>query len=193
MMKEPVSNKQANSENLPEDGRKRHVRKWLDRKMRQWSGRGIVGGLGSSLMALPALGQASIEDLYAFQFAETIPGVRSAKLLKNGDVLLKMADGRSLIVAAENVQVLDGGAIMIAEGVVAEIAQFSLAAEAGGAATGGLGGAGAVLGGVGLAGAAAAGGGGGGDEPLPQVRHRHPLPLLPTRHHPRLPRLKYPA
>lgn len=150
-----------------DNGRKDHIRRWIDGKIRRWAGRGIAGGLGSTLMALPALAQATIEELYAFQFAETIPGVQSVKLLKNGDVLLKMVDGRMMIVAAENVQILDSGAIMIAENAVSEIAQFSLAAEAGGtaAAGGGISGVGAALGGLGLAGAAAAGaGGGGGDD-----------------------------
>lgn len=160
-----------------DSGRKNHIRQWIDGKMRRWVGRGIAGGLGSTLMALPALAQATIEELYAYQFAETIPGVRSVKLLKNGDVQLKMADGSTMIVAAENVQVLDSGAIMIAENAVAEIAQFSLA-EAGGAAAagGGISGMGAALGGLGLAGAAAAGaGGGGGDDAELTV----PTPVTP--------------
>ncbi len=167
--------KAPESQSHPGADRKQHIRQWIDGKMKRWAGRGLAGGLGSTLMALPALSQATIEELYAFQFAETIPGVQSAKLLKNGDVLLKMADGRSLIVAAENVQILDSGAIMIAEATVAEIAQFSIA-EAGGAAAGGISGAGAALGGLGLAGAAAAaggGGGGGGDD-------TEPAPTAPT-------------
>ncbi len=175
-----------NSElNTPDTERKKHIRQWIDARLRKWAGRGAAGGLGSVLMALPALGQATVEELYAFQFAETIPGVKSAKLLKNGDVLLKLNDGRTLIVAAENVQVLDSGAIMIAEEAVAEIAQFSLAAEAGGAAAGGMGSAGAILGGIGLAGAAAAGagGGGGGGDDSPAVvptPNPSPTPSYPT-------------
>ncbi|MEX0279480.1 MAG: Ig-like domain-containing protein [Ruegeria sp.] len=167
--------------------RKQQVRQWISARMRKWSGRGAAGGLGSVLMALPALGQATVEELYAFQFAETIPGVKSVKLLKNGDVLLKMADGRTMVVAAENVQILDSGAIMIAEDAVAEIAQFGLAAEAGGAAGAGIGSAGAVLGGIGLAGAAAAGGGGGGggddDSPVvtpPPPPDPNPVPSYPS-------------
>ncbi|WP_377194140.1 beta strand repeat-containing protein [Ruegeria meonggei] len=169
MTKEPEFNT-APSGDQTEPERKQKIRQWIDGKLRRWTGRGLAGGLGSTLMALPALAQATIEELYEYQFAETIPGVRSVKLLKNGDVLLKLADGRTVVVAAENVQVLDSGAIMIAEEAVAEVAQFSLAAEVGGAAAGGFGGTGAVLGGLGLAGAAAAGGGGGGgggDAPAP--------------------------
>ncbi|MCA0928188.1 Ig-like domain-containing protein [Ruegeria profundi] len=155
----------------PDFERKQKIRQWIDGKMRRWAGRSIAGGLGSTILALPALAQATIEELYAFQFAETIPGVRSVKLLDNGDVVLKLADGRKMVVAAENVQVLDSGAIMIAEGAVSEIAQLSLA-EAGGAAAAAAGGVSAAtvaLGGLGLAGAAAAaagggGGGGGGDD-----------------------------
>ncbi|WP_254055675.1 Ig-like domain-containing protein [Ruegeria sp. EL01] len=161
MTKAPDSNSHLSDDQQGTE-RKDHIRRWIDGKLRRWTGRGIAGGLGSTLMALPALSQATVEELYAFQFAETITGVRSVKLLKNGDVELHMADGRTLIVAAENVQILDSGAIMIAEEAVAEIAQFSVA-EAGGAAAGGIGGAGAALGGVGLAGAAAAAGGGGSD------------------------------
>ncbi|MES0824999.1 Ig-like domain-containing protein [Ruegeria sp. SCP11] len=158
--------------------RKQNIRQWIDSKMRRWVGRGLAGGLGSTILALPALAQATIEELYAFQFAETIPGVRSVKLLDNGDVLLKLADGRKMIVAAENVQVLDSGAIMIAEGVVSEIAQFSLAEVGGAAVAGGLSGTTAALGGLGLAGAAAAAGGGGGggggdDEPAPALTPSH--------------------
>ncbi|MDX1742499.1 MAG: Ig-like domain-containing protein [Ruegeria sp.] len=168
MTKEPYSQITPNDVQ-PDFERKQKVRQWIDGKMRQWAGRGIAGGLGSTILALPALAQATIEELYAFQFAETIPGVRSVKLLDNGDVLLKLTDGRKMVVAAENVQVLDSGAIMIAEGAVSEIAQLSLA-EAGGAAaaaTGGVSAATVALGGLGLAGAAAAaagGGGGGGDD-----------------------------
>lgn len=153
--------------------RKQSIQRWIKDKTRKWAGRGVAGGLGSTLLALPALAQATIEELYEFQFAETIPGVRSAKLMKNGDVLLTMSDGKTMIVAAENVQVLDSGAIMIAENAVAEIAQFGLVAETAGAASaaGGLGGMGAVLGGLGVAGAAAAAGAGGGggsnDSPAP--------------------------
>ncbi|WP_239344633.1 Ig-like domain-containing protein [Ruegeria sp. Ofav3-42] len=157
-------------------GRKEHIRRWIDGKMRRWAGRGIAGGLSSTLMALPALAQATIEELYAYQFAETIPGVRSVKLLKNGDVLIKMANGSTMVVAAENVQVLDSGAIMIAENIVAEIAQFSLAEAGGAAAAGGsISGIGAALGGLGLAGAAAAGSGGGGDDAEPA----RPTPTYP--------------
>lgn len=177
MTKDHDSNRHANN---PVTGveDKAQIRRWLDDKMRRWAGRGLAGGLGSTLMALPALGQATIEELYAFQFAETIPGVRSVKLLKDGDVLVKLANGKSMIVASENIQILDSGAIMIAEDIVAEIAQFSLAAEAGGAAAAsGIGGVGAAaLGGLGLAGAAAAaggGGGGGGDDPAPAPTYPH--------------------
>ncbi|WP_170384434.1 Ig-like domain-containing protein [Ruegeria atlantica] len=161
----------------PDFERKKNIRKWIDGKMRRWTGRGIAGGLRSTILALPALAQATIEELYAFQFAETIPGVRSVKLLDNGDVLLKLADGRKVIVAAENVQVLDSGAIMIAEGVVSEIAQFTLVEAGGAAAAGGISGATAALGGLGLAGVAAAAGGGGGgddDEAAPSPTPSHP-------------------
>ncbi|WP_254443360.1 beta strand repeat-containing protein [Ruegeria arenilitoris] len=168
MTKEPES-KINPAADQPDFERKQNIRRWIDGKMRRWAGRGIAGGLGSTILALPALAQATVEELYAFQFAETIPGVRSVKVLDNGDVLLKLADGRKLVVAAENVQVLDSGAVMIAEGVVSEIAQFSLAEAGGAAAAGGISGAGAALGGLGLAGAAAAagGGGGGGDDAAP--------------------------
>ncbi len=177
MTHKPEANPQSPTDPSDAD-RKTQIRKWIDSKVRRWAGRGIAGGLGSTLMALPALAQATVEELYAFQFAETLPGVRSAQLLKNGDVLLKMTDGRTLVVAAENVQVLDSGAIMIAEEAVAEIAQFSVAAEAGGAAAaGGISGAGAALGGVGLAGAAAAAGGGGGESSDPAPA---PAPTYPS-------------
>ncbi len=181
MTKEPES-KINPAEDQPDFERKQNIRRWIDGKMRRWAGRGIAGGLGSTILALPALAQATVEELYAFQFAETIPGVRSVKVLDNGDVLLKLADGRKLVVAAENVQVLDSGAVMIAEGVVSEIAQFSLAEAGGTAAIGGISGTGAALGGLGLAGAAAAagggGGGGGGDDdaaPAPPPAPSHPV------------------
>ncbi|WP_254447198.1 Ig-like domain-containing protein [Ruegeria sp. HKCCA0235A] len=176
MTKAPEANNRPAADSTDGD-RKSQVQQWINGKLGRWAGRGAAGGLMSTLMALPALSQATIEELYAFQFAETIPGVRSAKLLKNGDVLLKMADGRTMIVAADNVQVLDSGAIMIAEEAVAEIAQFS-AAEAS-AAAGGISGAGAALGGLGLAGAAAAAGGGGGgsgDSPEPVAPAPKPQP-----------------
>ncbi len=68
-----------------------------------------------------------------------------------------------MIVAAENVQVLDGGAIMLADEAAGQIAQFAAVAETGAAAAaaGGVSGTGIALGGLGLAGAAAAAGGGG--------------------------------
>ncbi|GAA6160073.1 hypothetical protein NBRC116589_22470 [Ruegeria sp. HU-ET01832] len=175
MTKEPES-RTPTHELQADAAYKSKLQKWIDRKMRRWAGTGLAGGLGSTLLALPALAQATVEELYAFQFAETIPGVRSVKLLKDGDVVLKLANGQTIVVAAEKVQILEGGAIMIAEDAVAEIAQFSLAAEAGGAASaGGISGVGAALGGLGLAGAAAAGagGGGGGDSAPP------PAPTYP--------------
>ncbi len=175
MTKNPES--PIHSTETPADSdRKSFVRRWIDGKMRRWAERSIAGGIGSSVLALPVLAQATSEDLAAFQFVETIPGVRSVKQLDNGDVLLRLADGRKVVVAAENVQVLDSGSIMIAENAAAEIAQFSLVAEAGGAAAaGGISGVGAALGGLGLAGAAAAAsGGGGGDDSTPP-----PAPSFP--------------
>ncbi len=175
MTKEPESRTRTH-ELLADAADKSKLQKRIDGKMRRWAGTGLASGLGSTLLALPALAQATVEELYAFQFAETIPGVRSVKLLKDGDVVLKLANGQTIVVAAEKVQILESGAIMIAEDAVAEIAQFSLAAEAGGAASaGGISGVGAALGGLGLAGAAAAGagGGGGGDSAPP------PAPTYP--------------
>jgi hypothetical protein len=179
MTKEPESKINPAVEQ-PGFERRQNIRQWIDGKMRRWAGRGMAGGLGSTILALPALAQATVEELYAFQFAETIPGVRSVKVLDNGDVLLKLVDGRKLVVAAENVQVLDSGAVMIAEGVVSEIAQFSLAEAGGAAAIGGISGTGAALGGLGLAGAAAAaggGGGGGGDDDIAPAPAPAPVPV----------------
>ncbi len=164
MTKDTVPGDTQKHENQPDNGRGQHVRNWLAQKVGKWAGRGVAGGLGSTLLALPVLAQATDAELDAYQFADAIPGVQSAKLLPNGDVLLKLADGRSAVVAAENVRILPNGAVMIADAAAAEISQFAVAAEAGGAAAGGASGAGAVLGGVGLAGAAAAGGGGGGGD-----------------------------
>lgn len=183
------SQKASLADKAPETGNEITARHLIEKQLRKWAGRGFAGGLVSTLLALPALAQASREDLGSFQFAEVLPGVRSVKLLENGDVQLKMLDGRTIVVAAEDVRVLDGGAIMIAEGVAVEIAQFAAAAEAaaaGAAAGGGVGAAGAVLGGIGLAGAAAAGGGGGGDEspepsptPAPEPAPE-PAPVTPS-------------
>ncbi len=187
MSKEPLSNNISTSGDASEVSRARFIRKWIDGKLQRWAGLGVAGGLGSTVLALPALAQATDAQLEAFQFAETIPGVRSVKLLANGDLQLKMADGRTVIIDAENVQVLDNGAIMAADAVVDDVSQFSAAAETAGAtavAGGGLGGMGAVLGGLGLAGAAAAaaGGGGGGsddDTPPPSVTPTPPQPPAP--------------
>jgi hypothetical protein len=118
MTKEPES--RTRTHELQADAAdKSKLQKWFDGKMRRWAGTGLAGGLGSTLLALPALAQATVEELYAFQFAETIPGVRSVKLLKDGDVLLKLANGQTMVVAAEKVQILESGAIMIAEDAVA--------------------------------------------------------------------------
>ncbi len=163
MTKEPVSNKDATVDGLPDAERTKHIRGWLDDKLQRWAGRGLIGGLGSMLMALPALAQATSAQLDTFQFVDAIPGVRSAKLLANGDVQLKMMDGRTLVVDAEDVQILDNGAIMVADEAASQIAQFGAAAEAGAAATASsISSTGLVLSGLGVAGAAAAAGGGGG-------------------------------
>ncbi len=171
MTKETGTNTVLNSEDWQSSERKRHIRTWIGGKLGKWSGRGLMGGLGSTLLALPALAQASSAELEAFQFVSSIPGVRSAKLLPNGDVQLKLADGRTVVVAAENAQVLENGSLMIADDAAAQIAQLSAVAEAGGAAAtaGGISSTGLVLGGLGVAGAAAAagGGGGGGDDARP--------------------------
>ncbi|KIC40497.1 hypothetical protein RA27_11945, partial [Ruegeria sp. ANG-R] len=148
MTKNTVSANKSIADAQPDAQRKRHIRQWIDKKLQRWAGRGLAGGLGSTLMALPALAQATDEQLATYQFAEAIPGVRTVKLLSNGDVQLKLADGRTVIVAAENVQVLENGTIMVADEAVGEIAQFGLAAEAAGAtaAAGGVSGAGLALG-----------------------------------------------
>ncbi len=164
MTKDTVSTDNSTADAGPDARRKRHIRQWIDKRLQKWTGRGLAGGLGSTLMALPALAQATDGQLEAYQFAEAIPGVRSAKLLSNGDVQLKLADGRTVIVAAEDVQILENGTIMVADEAAEQITQFSAAAEAAGAtaAAGGVSGTGLALGGLGVAGAAAAGGGGGG-------------------------------
>ncbi|EEE36140.1 conserved hypothetical protein [Rhodobacteraceae bacterium KLH11] len=164
MTKNTVSTENSTTSGQPDAQQKRHIRQWIDKKLQRWAGRGLAGGLGSTLMALPALAQATDEQIEAFQFAESIPGVRSAKVLSNGDVQLKLVDGRVILVTAEHTQILDNGSIMIADEVVGEIVEFSVAAEAAGAAAagGGVSAGGIALGGLGLAGAAAAGAGGGG-------------------------------
>ncbi len=165
MTKDTVSTSKSTTDAWPDAQRTRHIRKWFDKKLQRWVGRGVAGGLGSTLFALPALAQATDEQLASHQFAESIRGVRVAKLLSNGDVQLKLTDGRTIVVSAENVQILENGTIMVADEVVGEIAQLGLAAEAAGATAataGGVSGAGLALGGLGIAGAAAAGGGGGG-------------------------------
>ena len=164
MTKESVSIKDPAMDYLPDAGRARHVRRWLEDKLKRWAGGGLFGGLGTMLLALPAFAQASSDQLAEFQFVESIPGVRSVRQLPNGDVQLKLIDGRVVIVAAEDVQILENGAIMVADDAAAQIAQFAAAAEAGAAAAtaGSVSGTGIALGGLGLAGAAAAAGGGGG-------------------------------
>ncbi|MGV6804272.1 MAG: Ig-like domain-containing protein [Ruegeria sp.] len=158
----PVSTHAPANNNSPDAGHAQRIQKWIGARLRKLAGHGILGGIGSALLALPALAQATDQELDDFQFAEILPGVRSVKLLANGDAQLKLADGRIILVPAEEVHVLENGAIMIAEDIAVEIAHFAVAAEAAGAsaaAGGGVGTAGAVLGGLGLAGAAAAGGG----------------------------------
>ncbi len=161
MTRDTDSTEIQTAESAPGNGR---VQRWVNKRFQRWVGRGLLGGLGSTLMALPALAQATDGTLDAFQFAEAIAGVRSAKLLPSGDVQLKMMNGRTLIVSTEDVHILDNGAIMIADDAAMEIAQFAAAAEAAAAtaAGGGVSGAGLALGGLGVAGAAAAAGGGGG-------------------------------
>ncbi len=160
-MGSPVSNSKNQTE-VPAGGpRVSYLRQWIKNRLHRLAGQGIAGGIMSMLFALPALAQADRGDLEEYQFAEAISGVRSARLLDNGDVLLKLNDGRSVVVSAQNVKVLDNGAIMITEESALDVAQLSLAAEGGAAAGGGMGAGGALLGGVGLAGAAAGGGGGG--------------------------------
>ena len=133
MTKDTVSTNKSTTDAGPDAQRTRHIRKWFDKKLQRWVGRGVAGGLGSTLLALPALAQATDEQLASHQFAESIPGVRVAKLLSNGDVQLKLTDGRTIVVSAENVQILENGTIMVADEVVGEIAQLGLAAEAAGA------------------------------------------------------------
>lgn len=181
MTKNSAPDTGTTSSDVSPQARDRNIRKWIDGKLKKLAGSGLIGGLGSTLFALPALAQASDNQLSSFQFAEAIPGVRSAKLLENGDVQLKMIDGRTLVVAAENVQILENGTVMVADATAGEIAQLAATAEAAatGAASGGIGGIGTIVGGLGLAGAAAAGGGGGGgsddDDVAPAAP---PLPSL---------------
>ncbi|MEX0327818.1 MAG: Ig-like domain-containing protein [Ruegeria sp.] len=103
-----------------------------------------------------------------------------------------MTDGRELVIAAEDIQVLENGTIMVAEEVAVQISQFAAVAEAGAAAAtaGGISGTGLALGGLGVAGAAAAAGGGGGgsgddpetrtDETVREPVASPPAPLPPS-------------
>uniref|UniRef100_UPI00147DF37A hypothetical protein n=1 Tax=Ruegeria arenilitoris TaxID=1173585 RepID=UPI00147DF37A len=119
----PVSHEVSIQKDSPDAGHEKHVRKWVKARLRRWAGSGVGGGLASALLALPALAQATEEELSTFQFADVLPGVQSVKLLPNGDVQLKLLDGRTVLVSAENVHVLDNGLIMIAEDVAVEVAQ----------------------------------------------------------------------
>ncbi len=163
-MGSPVSNSKNRTEVTAHGTRVSYLHQWIKNRLHRLAGHGIAGGIMSMLFALPALAQADHVDLEEYQFAEAISGVRSARLLDNGDVLLKLNDGRSVVVSAQNVKVLDNGSIMITEESALDVAQLSLAAEGGAAAGGGMGAGGALLGGIGLAGAAAGSGGGGGDD-----------------------------
>ena len=161
-MKTPISTQDQRAADQQDDGARRHfIRKWLDRKWQAFA----RTGLGSLLLALPALAQASTPD-DAYLDVDTMANVRSAQALGDGSVQLTLLDGRKVIVQAEDVRILDADQILISGDAAAEIAQ--LAADTAGGGDGGAGGAsgiggvGAALAGLGLVGAAGGGGGGGG-------------------------------
>ncbi|RKR03730.1 cadherin domain-containing protein [Maricaulis maris] len=104
-----------------------------------------------------------------------VDGVARVAMGADGSVELVMADGRTVLIAAEDVTVLDG-VVYLSDAALE--ANALLEAAAGAAAGGGGGGAVlGLLGGVGLLGAAAGGGGGGGGSsptPTPPPTNTNP-------------------
>jgi Peptidase M10 serralysin C terminal/Cadherin domain/Bacterial pre-peptidase C-terminal domain len=104
--------------------------------------------------ATPPSGFSPISDL---------EGVSRVEMGADGSVQLIMADGRTVLIAAEDVSVVDGVVYLADAAIEANALAGAAAAAGGGGGAAVLG----LLGGAGLIGAAAGGGGGGGSTPPP--------------------------
>ncbi|MEI4262026.1 hypothetical protein, partial [Roseovarius sp. D0-M9] len=114
----------------------------------------IVAGVLTTLALTPAAASALEAAPDGFVVVDDMPGVTSFVVLDDGSLRLTLADGKTVVVAASDVRILDDGNILISSGV----AEALLAAE-------GAAGAGVVLGaGAGLAALAAVAAGGGSSD-----------------------------
>ncbi|MEX1235033.1 MAG: hypothetical protein WEB56_08625, partial [Roseovarius sp.] len=144
-----TSETNGDGEKLRQD-RAKFVRGWIAKHQRK-----IVAGVLTTLALTPAAASALEAAPDGFVVVDDMPGVNNFVVLDDGSLRLTLADGRTVVVAASDVRILDDGNILISSGV----AEALLAAE------GAAGGAGVVLGaGAGLAALAAVAAGGGSSD-----------------------------
>ncbi len=144
-----TSETNGDGEKLRQD-RAKFVRGWIAKHQRK-----IVAGVLTTLALTPAAASALEAAPDGFVVVDDMPGVNNFVVLDDGSLRLTLADGKTVVVAASDVRILDDGNVLISSGV----AEALLAAE------GAAGGAGVVLGaGAGLAALAAVAAGGGSSD-----------------------------
>lgn len=138
---------------VPTDPRNR--RKFVQKFLRENQKR-VAMGMALALIFLPdeALAQSSVD----FLAVDAVEGVQSATTLADGSVQVTLNSGQTVVLSAENVQILANGDILVSQAAVSTIGEAVIAGIGGAAAgSGALGGA---LGGVAAIGLSGSGGGG---------------------------------
>lgn len=119
---------------------------------------------GAVLLAGGAQAQAAATPPDGFSPISSVDGVSRVEMGADGSVQLVMADGRTVLIPAQDVSVIDGVVYLSDAAIEANVLTGAAAASAAGSGGGAILG---VLGGAGLLGAAAGGGGGGGGGSTP--------------------------
>lgn len=160
---ETVSAKRLHVVGLPTAARARRafLRDWARRNSRR-----AAAGLAPILLILPLAGAASAQE--GLVDLAGLDGVSSYTVLENGEILVRLENGKSLRLDASLVRVEADGTILVtayaAEVIAGQGAEEAVGGDAGGATWLGAG-----LAGLALAGAAGAGGGDGGTPVSPPV------------------------
>ncbi|WP_306151030.1 Ig-like domain-containing protein [Roseovarius sp. MMSF_3281] len=165
MQNDIFSNNPNKSKVETEADRNAYVRDWIARRLK--AGKTVSAGFLGAVLTLPALAVAQVRE--GFVSASDIQGVQNVEMMADGTAQMQMANGTTIAVPAQDIQIAANGQVMVSARV-AEIAAEVMAAGAGGAGLG----AGAIVGAGAAAAATAAiasdgGGSGGGGAETPTI------------------------
>ncbi len=164
MQKHYFQTDSSNSNIKTEADRSAYVREWIARRLT--AGKTASAAFVGTVLTLPALAAAQVRE--GFVNASDIQGVQNVEILADGSAQMQMANGTSIAVPAQELQIAANGQVMVSARV-AEIAAEVMAASAGGA---GLGAGAIAAGGAAAAAATAAAFGDSGDDsgtPAPTI------------------------